>query len=139
MLLARPVNLSDGRLEEPQTTMKNLTPHAIRIVRPDGSLLVEVPPSGQVARVATVNTPASPMWGPDGSEIPVCTQQTGAVTGLPPVSLSGVVITEIYLVSALVRLAHPERADLFSPGELVRGSDGQPTGCLGLVGNGGWV
>ena len=118
--------------------MTNITPHVIRVVSPDGNVLAEWPASGRVARVSMVSTPASPLYGPGGQLIPVCTQQFGEVTGLPPVSLSPTgTITEIYLVSAMVRLALEERIDLFSPGELVRGADGQPTGCLGLVGNGG--
>lgn len=39
------------------------------------------------------------------------------------------------VVSALVRLAVPHRRDVFSPGELVRGTDGQPVGCRGLEGS----
>jgi hypothetical protein len=118
--------------------MINLTPHAVRVVSPDGTLLAEYPASGLVARVSMETAPALTLYGQTGAEIPVCTQRPGPVTGLPPVRLTGAgSYGELYIVSAMVRTACPDRRDLFSPGELVRGADGQPTGCLGLVVNGG--
>ena len=57
-------------------------------------------------------------------------QSFGAVDGLP-VPAEGT----MYVVSLLVRQAAPDRADLASPGELVRDNAGQPTGCKGLAVN----
>lgn len=104
----------------------NLTPHTIRVIDPDGGPTVEISPSGQVARVATTSTRVGRVVG-----LVVYQSVTGDVSGLPT-------SPDVRLiVSLVVRLAAHADTRLFSPGELVRGPDGQPTGCLGLVGNGG--
>lgn len=51
----------------------------------------------------------------------------GEVTNLPEPK-EGV----IYIVSTLVRLASPERKDLYSPAKPVRNEAGQVIGCMGL-------
>lgn len=98
----------------------NLTPHALTIHTPDG--IVPLPPSGQVARVATVETTA-----PDHDGIPVVVTSYGQVVGLP-----GPIEGVMYIVSGIVADA-ARRPDVASPGALVRGPDGQPTGCRGLA------
>lgn len=137
--------------------MQNMTPHVVVVLHDGGK--VEIAPSGTVARVSIVSVPAGALAvGPVA--VPVVTQSPGPVTGLPAQEFGcphcGMVncehamgneplcgcagepqYPETYLVSAMVRLAVPERTDVFSPGELLRGADGQPTGCRGLVGNGG--
>lgn len=101
----------------------NLTPHALNIY--DGSEIVAaLPPSGQVARVS-METRRLPVT--DG-DVPFYKIQAGDVTGLPA-PISGTV----FVVSALVRLAVPDREDVASPGDLVRNEAGQPVGCQGLV------
>lgn len=101
----------------------NLTPHAIKIVGDDGETIAIVPPSGNVARVATTMKKVGSVGG-----IELYAQEVGETCNLPDASDEALLI-----VSALVRLAHPERKDLASPGELVRNESGQPTGCRGLV------
>ncbi len=108
----------------------NLTPHVIRVMCPDGGPTVEIPPSGQVARVATTTTRVGRVNG-----LVIYQSITGEVTGLLPVGTSGDV--QRLIVSLAVRAARPMDTRLFSPGELRRGPDGQPVGCVGLVGNGG--
>jgi len=54
----------------------------------------------------------------------------GQVEGLP-----GPEDGTLYIVSALVRLALPERKDLVSPGECVRDSQGRVVSCYSLVSN----
>lgn len=61
--------------------MRNLTPHAIVIQSPEGT--VTLPPSGVVARVATIEEPAGTVVV-DGVEVPVARRRFGAVEGLPP-------------------------------------------------------
>jgi len=97
----------------------NLTPHSLAIHTPTG--VVTLAPSGEVARVATVNTEAAPVGG-----IPTCTTTTGEVTGLPDPQ-EGVFL----VVSGMVASAAP-RPDVFSPGDLVRDESGRPIGCKGL-------
>lgn len=106
-------------------TILNLTPHTLNIHNADGSVRVDVPPSGEVARVATSRVQTGEACG-----LPLFTTTFGEVTGLPA-PVEGVIL----VVSGLVA-GHPavrDRADVFSPGELVRGSDGQPIGCRGLT------
>jgi hypothetical protein len=100
----------------------NLTPHGVTIH--GGDTPITLPPSGQVARITMVREQAGTLCG-----VPVYRSTPGPVMGLPEPQ-AGVAL----LVSALVRLALPGRADLYSPGELVRDSSGQPIGCRGLEG-----
>ena len=96
----------------------NLTPHTINVV--GGPSL---PPSGSVARVAATSTPAGEFGG-----VALSRTTFGEVEGLPAPE-EGVLL----VVSALVRSAVPDRRDVASPGDLVRGDDGQPIGCRGLI------
>ena len=99
----------------------NLTPHALNIVQADGSVYM-LPPSGQVARVATTRTVVNEI---DGIEI--YETQFGQVEGLP--ERNG---QDLLIVSALVA-QRANRADVYSPGELVRNDAGQVVGCRGLT------
>jgi len=98
----------------------NLTPHEINVVGGPS-----FPPSGKVARVTATVTPAGEFGG-----VALSRTTFGEVDGLPaPVDGT------IFVVSALVRSAVPDRRDVASPGDLVRGEDGQPIGCRGLIVN----
>ena len=99
----------------------NLTPHALNIVQADGSVYT-LPPSGQVARVATTRTVVNEI---DGVEI--YETQFGEVEGLP--ERNG---QDLLIVSALVA-QRANRPDVYSPGELVRNDAGQVVGCRGLT------
>lgn len=99
----------------------NLTPHVINIVLEDGSTL-NVAASGNIARVETAIASAGFVGG-----VPTYRRTFGKVVGLPEAAEGTVLI-----VSALVAQAAP-RADVYSPGELVRGEGGQPIGCKGLT------
>lgn len=101
----------------------NLTPHDITIVTDTGTL--SVLRDGTVARVSVTRELVSFVDG-----VPVYRSVCGPVVGLP-----GPAEGVAFVVSAMVRLAVPHRKDVFSPGELVRGVDGQPVGCRGLEGN----
>ena len=106
-------------------TIVNLTPHTLNIVHADGNVRVDVPPSGEVARVTTSRTQTGEVHG-----LPLFETRFGEVTGLPD-AREGV----LFVVSGLVA-GHPSvrsRTDVWSPGELVRGADGQPVGCRGLT------
>lgn len=102
----------------------NLTPHILNIITPAGT--IALPPSGGVARVnkstALVEIP--------GVDVPLVTIAWGGLAGLPEPDGAS-----LFIVSNLVREAVPRRQDVASPGELVRGPDGQPVGCQGLVVN----
>lgn len=104
----------------------NLTPHAVVLHRDDGTTEA-IPPSGSVARVSQVATQVGTVAG-----VPVVTTRPGSVTGLPAFEADD---GAGYIVSAMVRLAMPERIDLFSPADLVRDAAGAVVGCRALEGN----
>jgi len=95
----------------------NLTPHAIVVVGGP-----TIPPSGKLARCVSSSVSVGEHAG-----VSLCRTSYGAVDGLPDPE-AGV----IYIVSALVRAAVPHRADVASPGELVRDAAGSVIGCKGL-------
>lgn len=101
----------------------NLTPHEIRI----GDRVI--PPSGKVARCEEITTPAGTF---DGVEL--INRKYGQVHGLPEPGAKKFDGT-FYIVSAMVRMALPDRIDLASPGDLVRDETGKIVGCKNLVVN----
>ena len=112
----------------------NLTPHRIVIFASAASAesSVEVEPSGSVARVSATTSPKSSALSAEYG-FPTVRTIFGEVTGLPEYK-DGVV----YIVSGMVLDAvgkkQPDRHDIYAPGELLRGTDGQPRGCIGLRG-----
>ncbi len=105
--------------------IKNLTPHAVRILGADGTEITTIAPSGVVARVAVSRQSIAPV---DGIPVSVCAY--GAVENLPAEEVGTILV-----VSGMVRAAATGRRDVFSPGELVRDAAGQPVGCRGLEAN----
>jgi len=104
----------------------NLTPHVINLHRADGGVM-SVHPSGEVARVSQERTQIG--WV---RNVPIVTTKPGRVTGLPAFEADE---DAGYIVSAMVRLALPNRIDLFSPADLVRDEAGNVIGCRALEGN----
>jgi len=108
----------------------NLTPHTINVAVLDGDgAMMSIPPSGDVARVAASADDAGHVKV-DGEAISLSRVAFGAVQNLPAPEAG-----TIFIVSALVRGAVPQRRDVASPGDLIRGADGQPIGCQGLIVN----
>lgn len=96
----------------------NLCPHDVNIV--DGPTY---PKSGDVARVA--ERPGQPL---EGLPFPATTAPGyGKVTGLPAPTPG-----KLYIVSGMVAAACPGRADVFAPGESVRGTEGRIVGVRNL-------
>jgi hypothetical protein len=132
-------------------TIINLTPHAVNVLTESGEVRT-FEPSGKLARVAVTRTDAGtiPAYG-----IRLSCPKVGAVEGLPEESptdcpfcgqIGGVSVYDticqdhgepfrfapLYIVSAMVREACPDRHDLLSPGELIRDGKGNITGCRGF-------
>jgi hypothetical protein len=103
----------------------NLTPHPITLAQ--GDRTVTVPPCGTVARVATTEVEVGHV-DVDGLDIPVLNLQFGQVEDLPA-PREGV----LYLVSALVGQACPDRTDVVSPGRLIRDDQGRVVAAAALV------
>jgi len=108
------------------TKFVNLTPHKITVVNEAGETVLEVAPSGQVARVAISKVISKVEVGKIGV-IPIYNIVKGDVVGMPE-EVEG----EIYIVSGMVREAIYGKPYVVSPGELVRNKEGQPIGCLGF-------
>lgn len=104
--------------------LKNLTPHEITLVLPDGGTLV-LPVAGPPARVETVSVPVGEVQG-----VPLMLQRSGPVIDLPAPE-PGVML----VVSLMVRThgAVSWRGDLVSPGDLVRDAQGRVVGAKNLV------
>ena len=102
----------------------NLTPHALSIYG-EGEQVLNVPPSGNVARLAVTRQHLNPVIV-DGVKLPVSRPTLGAIEGLPEPAAN-----TIFVVSALVAEA-AKRPDVMSPGELIRDASGRPIGARGL-------
>lgn len=112
-------------------TIVNMTPHAIDIFVA-GDTKVQIPPSGNVARIAVKAVPANPI-DVGGHMVPVNVSTFGAVEGLPE-PVEGVTL----IVSMLVREAVKHRKDVVSPDTgpgAVRDAGGKILGVRGFVGN----
>lgn len=115
----------------------NLTPHTLNIRQIDGGYL-ELPPSGEVARLSMAMPAAGihedyPLGVRNATfvdKVQIRVPVVQRLIGLPEPEFN-----RAYIVSLVVRQAVPHRLDVLSPGELIRGADGQPIGCDGLHAN----
>ena len=103
------------------TKFVNLTPHTLNIIAADGST-VEVPPSGNVARVSLTSTVVDTING-----INVTKPIWGDVIGLPDAQDG-----TIFIVSRMVKDRVCSCADVLVPGAPVRDSEGKIIGANGL-------
>lgn len=101
----------------------NLTPHSLNLYDESNRLVVVVPPSGDVARVAVRRERVG-----DADGVPLYRSHYGAVEGLPA-PRPGVLYVTSALVLAAVREARP---DVWAPGEPVRDAEGRVVGAVGL-------
>ena len=106
------------------TTLMNLTPHDVVIVR-DGAPNIVLPRGHKVPRVLASHRPVGDVHG-----IPCMRAEYGEAVDLPPYDREA---DMLYIVSAMVRAAAPGRTDLASPGDLVRDATGVVLGCRWLV------
>jgi len=106
----------------------NLTPHALNLMPagPDGPT-VTIPPSGLVARCAVDRVQVDTVTV-DGVSIPVNKTQFGTVSDLPDPQPD-----TIYVVSALVAQAVPDRADVYIVDDAVRDDQGRIIGARALA------
>jgi hypothetical protein len=107
----------------------NLTPHVVDLISEEGEKL-SIQPSGQLARVFVLGEVVG-HYVFEGKKFPRKKSVYGKVEGLPDEQAG-----TVFIVSALVRNALPERFDIVSPTDLVRNSNNQPVGAKALDGNG---
>ena len=103
-------------------SLLNLTPHAINIILADG-MEIEIRPQEVSARVDVKLEQVGHICA-----IPTYRAHYGEIKGLPEPRPGTCLI-----VSGVVRLALPDRFDLYSPGEPVRDAAGKVIGCRGLI------
>lgn len=114
----------------------NLTPHAINIRDKAERLIMVVPPSGTVARVQTTRREVESITLASGDvsvDIPLFRTIYGSITDLPSREYGTCLIVSLMVKQATQGQDWPERPDLVSPGELVRDTEGNPIGCIGLT------
>jgi len=103
------------------TDLVNLTPHDITLLIPGGRR--DVPRSGTVARVVTEAFDCAPIARVRSVRL----TPTGVVEGLPDP-----VVGTVFIASAMAASV-AKRADVVSPGHLVRDDEGRVIGCESLV------
>lgn len=101
-----------------QTQVVNLTPHSIAVVLENGDQKV-FEKTGVVARITCSQIKVGMIDGID-----LMTPAFGQTEGLPEEEAG-----KIFIVSAMVRNANPDRKDLVSPGDQVRDENGNVIGC----------
>lgn len=110
----------------------NLTPHVINIVTAEGLPVMDILPSGEVARVRSYTIEVgeleaeTDMAGID-VKIPLTSTEYEAVEGLPSPRLG-----TVYVVSSLVAQRVKGRDDVLIPNESVRDENGRIVGCRSL-------
>ena len=111
----------------------NLTPHALNLMPagPTGPV-VTIPPSGLVARCAVDRVQVDTVTV-DGITVPVNQTRFGAVSDLPDPRPGIVFPDTIYVVSAIVAQAVPDRWDVFVPDDVVRDDQGRIIGARALA------
>lgn len=114
------MTITQNALDQLRSRLVNLTPHVINVRV--GELTIDLPPSGQVARLEVVREVAPPVL----SIIPAQRERRGGITGLPEPQ-AGIV----YVVSFAVAQA-AAREDIVAPGPAVRDEQGRVVGCEGF-------
>ena len=103
-------------------TYVNLTPHAIMVLNPDGTLKAEIPASGELARIASDVIRV----GEDKGGIPRSKPVYGEIEGLPEPKPN-----TVYIVSGILA-DKTNRMDVTYPLEQVRDDKGRVIGCYSL-------
>lgn len=103
----------------------NLTPHPVNILTEDGEIIV--PPAGTVARCQQYREIIGHIEV-NGKQIPITRTRFGQVEGLPDPQPD-----TLYIVSALVAQACPDRRDLVIPDDTIRDAEGRIVGCKALA------
>lgn len=97
----------------------NMTPHDVTVYSQDNRALIVYHPSGKLIRLSQRNETVGDING-----IPTIKVVFGEPEGLPEYDPD-----TVYIVSAFVKSALPDRADLVVPSDPVRDPDGRIIGC----------
>ena len=105
----------------------NLTPHKITILGADEAPICEIPPSGTVARAASVIVDDGTVDG-----VPIVRTSYGLVEGLPEPVADTMYIVSSLTAQAALRSGRCTTEDLLIPGRMVRDEAGVILGCQAL-------
>lgn len=112
-------------------TIVNTTPHEVKIVDTEGNVVKTFAPSGLTIRLAQETVTVGSLDGVSLTRTvygePAMVSAEGQSSPLPEVKEG-----TYYLVSAMIKGALPERADLLVPAEQVRDEAGRVVGCRSL-------
>lgn len=100
----------------------NLCPHPVKILTPYG--VTELPQAGPAARLHYLEDDE------EFFEFGLLKRAKFYASELPDPEPD-----TLYVVSSLVRIAHPYRTDLVTPYDLIKDQDDRPYACLALLGN----
>lgn len=110
----------------------NATPHDVVVLDSAGRALVTFAPSGLVIRVDLDFVPAGKVkvgrWHGEYCTVPLMRLQRRPI-GVLPAPRDGT----MYIVSAMVAAACPERTDFVSVGGMVRDRRGRTLGCTNFI------
>lgn len=106
----------------------NLTPHTVTIVDEESRKILEVPPSGQVARVEVMREPVGTLNG-----VPLVHNRYGDVQGLPEPREGTVYIVSLVVLQALQGKRNDVVAPDTSPAGAVRDEEGRIIGVKAFV------
>ena len=102
----------------------NKCPHEIKLYDEAGQHVCDLPPDGTPVRVSAERR----LVGRTEEGVPIFSTIYSHLDGVPP-KIEGVA----YVVSGLVVSACPEREDFYQPGELLRDSQGNVVGAVGVT------
>lgn len=111
-------------------SIKNCTPHAVKIVDNEGNVVKEYLPSGMTIRLSQETVVVGDIDGVSLTRTVYGEPQLVTETGTLP--LPEPKEDTLYLVSAMIKSALPEREDMLVPAEQVRNDQGQVIGCKSL-------
>lgn len=106
--------------------IKNLTPHAIKILNEEDEVVRVIEPEGEVARAESTEEPAGDLDG-----IPVTKTVLGDPVNLPEPKEDVAYVVSYITAQAAERVGRTTD-DLYSPGNLVRDENGRVLGCRSL-------
>lgn len=104
-------------------TIINCTPHSVTLLTASGETIAVFPPSGDVARVVSVEV-AAPALEIDGVAVETIVREFGEVSGLPAPAPN-----TMYIVSSMARAAITGRDDVLVPHDFARDAAGNIIGC----------
>jgi len=119
-------NLKDKKMK-----VKNLTPHVLNVVTPDGSKIDIHPERGMPIPRVDMAQASSYMLSSQYGVIEVSPVVLGKISDLPPQE-DGVMLIVSRIVMEAAKTSMPDRKDLLTAGAAIRDGSGVVIGCRGL-------